>query len=134
MDNYARIEDLIGVTLKAIDNSTGDKLIFVAEDGREWIMSHQQDCCESVSIDDVCGDLSDLIGSPIVMAEESASSENPDGIDIPEYQESFTWTFYKLATHNGYVTIRWYGESNGYYSEGVDFCLIKQPAPAEKDV
>lgn len=76
-------------------------------------------------VEDVVGDLSDLVGKPMVMAEMVEHvCKNPDGIEIPEYQDSFTWTFYKLATVNGYVTIRWYGESNGYYSETVDFVEV----------
>ena len=68
---------------------------------------------------EVVGDVQDLIGVPLLVAEESSSGENPEGAEVSEYQESFTWTFYKLATIKGYVDIRWYGESNGYYSEGV---------------
>lgn len=48
------------------------------------------------------------------MAEETSSSG-----EIEWGTE--TWTFYKFATVKGYVTLRWYGESNGYYSESVDF-------------
>lgn len=82
-------------------------------------MYHDQDCCEAVSIDDIVGDINDLIGSPLTMAEEVT---NPDGLGRKdEYDESYTWTFYKFATNKGYVTIKWYGESNGYYSESVDF-------------
>jgi hypothetical protein len=72
---------------------------------------------------DIAGDLNDLIGTPLLMAEEITNEQdvNPEGVTIPEYQYSFTWTFYKLATIKGSVTLSWYGESNGYYNESVSF-------------
>ena len=112
-------KDLLGKTITEIylNEDDKDEIIFNCEDGEIYKMYHEQDCCESVVIDDICGDLDDLIGSPITLAEVSTNrTDNPKG-----FSKSFTWTFYKLATINGYVTIRWYGESNGYYSEEVDF-------------
>lgn len=117
--NIMEIKELLGKTLTKIDKED-DRLTFHCESGESYAMYHSQDCCEGVSIDDINGDLKDLIGSPITLAEESESNENPDGV-TKEYQDSFTWTFYKLATIKGYVDIRWYGESNGYYSESIDF-------------
>jgi len=75
---------------------------------------------------DIVGDLDDLVGVPILLAEEVIHGQdtNPDVVDTPKYQDSFTWTFYNLSTIKGSVTIRWYGESNGYYSESVDFIKI----------
>ena len=114
------ITELIGKTLTEVINNE-DELTFVCDNGDKYKLYHEQDCCENVSIEDINGDLKDLIGTPILKAEESTSEKNPEGIELPEYQDCFTWTFYKLATINGYVDIRWYGESNGYYSEAVDF-------------
>jgi hypothetical protein len=72
-----------------------------------------------VSIEDINGDLNDLIGVPILEASEVSNRENPK-----EYHDSCTWTFYHLATIKGYVSIRWYGSSNGYYSERVEFIKL----------
>ena len=116
------ITELLGKTLTAIEKSqANDELIFTVDDGTQYKMFHRQDCCEGVSIEDVNGDLQDLVGSPITQAEESSNSEENKP---SEYSESWTWTFYKLATIKGYVTIRWLGESNGYYSESVDFVKV----------
>jgi hypothetical protein len=85
-------------------------ITFEVNDEIEYILGKRQDCCESFYLDEVHGDLSDLENTPIIQAEESTGS-------IPTASESGTWTFYKLATIKGHVTIRFGGESNGYYSE-----------------
>jgi hypothetical protein len=120
---YAKVTELIGKTLTEVKvNDNKDEILFTADDGKQWRMYHCQYCCECVTVEDVIGDLNDLIGSPIVMAEEAIHEDaNPEGVPLKTYQDSFTWTFYKFATIKGYVTIRWYGDSNGYYSESVDF-------------
>lgn len=114
----AKFEELKGLVLKEVERTTGhdEELIFRTECGKAFRMYHQQDCCESVTIEDIVGDLKDLVGSPILTAEERSNS----GADSDNYG-SETWTFYELATIKGSVTIRWYGASNGYYSESVDF-------------
>lgn len=119
----ARFESLLGKTLINIENIDDEKMIFTTDTNEQYALYHCQDCCETVTIEDVVGNLSDLLNSPILLAEEVTSGENPEGVK-EEYQDSFTWTFYKLATIKGSVTIRWYGESNGYYSESVDFVML----------
>jgi hypothetical protein len=110
---------MLGKTFVEVTGSVGDReMIFVTEDGQRFMFAHQQDCCESVDINDIVGDLQDLVGSPMLQAEE-VSGVTP--VDFNEMDhESVTWTFYKFATRKGYVDVRWLGESNGYYSEGVD--------------
>ena len=126
-DKRCNFDAITGKTVTEINGLTQGEgeATFICSDGSEFFMWHDQDCCESVTIDDVEGDIADLIGSPITLAEESSSDENPDGLPVPEYQDSFTWTFYRIATAKGFVVIRWYGESNGYYSEEVSFAKIK---------
>lgn len=139
IEKETEIKNLIGKVLIEIQR-THNEIIFFCSDNTVYKMYHEQDCCESVYIDDLVGDLDDLINNPILVAEENSSNE-PTVEQIAEKEkekleqgdgyydysnDSFTWTFYKFATIKGYVDIRWYGGSNGYYSENVDFVEMKK--------
>ena len=121
-DQMVSFSELVGKTITEIKgNVNSEQLYFICSDGTKYIMEHHQNCCESVSIDDIVGDLTDLLDSPIIQASEDSNCNNgKPGAD------SFTWTFYNIATTKGHVTIKWYGESNGYYSEEVSFCKVKE--------
>ena len=111
----AKIEEMVGKVFTSVRNENTELVFQNATES--FVFFHQQDCCESVSIEDVCGDLQDLVGEPLLLAEEV---EGVTPVDFNEMEhDSVTWTFYKFATRKGYVDVRWLGESNGYYSEGV---------------
>lgn len=111
---------LEGLTFTNVEDKA-DQLWFTCTDGRQFVFYHMQECYESVTIEDTYGDLADLINTPILLAEERTSEEPENGQVISKDQNSNTWTYYTFRTIKGTVTIRWYGESNGYYSETVDF-------------
>ena len=117
---FVDVSILKGKILKDIKIEGTESILFIDKDDIEYEMFHDYDCCENVYIEDICGDINNLIGSKIIMAEEVI---NRDLSPLNKFDESYTWTFYKFATVKGYVIIRWYGESNGYYSEEVDFAI-----------
>lgn len=104
--------------------ASGDEIRFIDTAGNVWTMNHNQDGCEAVWIEDICGDVADFVDAEVVSA-SVATSNNPNASD------SGTWTFYQFRTTKGDVTIRWNGESNGYYSEeaevNVDIPLKEAP-------
>lgn len=114
MDDISVLNGKTIVDIKVVDNKDNDSIIFLLNNGNKYIMHHHQDCCENVTLEDINGSLDDLISSPLLKAECNTSEGG-------EEYESSTHTFYNLATIKGYVTIRWFGSSNGYYSESVDF-------------
>lgn len=118
---------LAGKTIVSIDRENIGKedefLRFITSDEKEYVMCHEQECCERVNIEDICGDLRWLLNSEVLLAEESSQKGRDPKND--EDDDSWTWTFYRLQTANGLVTIRWYGGSNGYYSESVSLYRTK---------
>jgi len=114
---------LIGETIIEINGleQYSDHVIFKTESGNTFIMFHEQDCCEKVSIEDIIGDSEYLLNSKVLDAYESTNSDLP----LPNGEDkSHTWTFYTIATTKGYITIRWLGTSTGYYSEKVTLSLL----------
>lgn len=118
----AEPSELNGRNAKEIYINEGDQILFLMENDDLYMMHHYQDCCESVFIDENDTNI-------------PSNFKNVDIISLDartEYGESewgsITWTFYKLVTSKGTYDITWKGESNGYYSERVDFTKI----PKEK--
>ena len=112
-------EDLQGRILCKVVNLDGDELRFHLTEQHYVRMYHSQDCCECVYIEDIVGDLDDLVGTPLLLVEEVSSYEGES-----KSEESETWTYYRFRTIKGSVDIRWYGSSNGYYSESVDIKIV----------
>jgi hypothetical protein len=90
---FTELNQIKGLTFEKIEAGY-DMITFWTEDGRIFCMYHDQDCREAVSIEDIVGDLDDLVGVPIVVAEERTQ-------DDPNACESGTWTFYVFATIKG---------------------------------
>lgn len=118
------IKDMIGKTFVSVTNKDNSELIFESDCGTKFTFYHWQDCCESVEIEDINGNLDDLVGTPLLVADETSSTE----VVTPgeRWDGSMTWTFYKFATVKGWVDVRWLGMSNGYYSERVNL-LVEVP-------
>lgn len=113
-------KNLEGKTLSSVEKIKNNVLIFKTEDGLKFAMYHEQDCCERVYLE-TCSELNDILKSEIVKAEISSSRKREDWGDVCQ------WTFYRITTKDGgFASLRWYGESNGYYSTSVSFCQLKE--------
>ena len=80
--------------------------------------------CRAILVD-VEGELDDLIGRPLTVC-EAVNQEG--GTGDPRWN---TWTFYRLASDQGFVTLRWGGASNGYYCEEVIAYIGKDSSSEE---
>ena len=112
-DVHVDVEEMQNQTFTSV-RSDGDTVTFENDEVR-YVLYHDTDCCESVYVEEIIGDIEDLVGWPLLVSREDTNADDPGTCD----GESYTWTFYNFAPFKGYVTIRFLGESNGYYSEDV---------------
>ena len=119
------IKDLLNKVLKSVEITNvdpdypgqNDCVVFTTVNDEIYIMMHTQDCCETVYLESVDNNIDVLVGSQILVAEERSNS-NDDSCG------SETWTFYLIGTDDGLCNFRWYGSSNGHYSERVELYKI----------
>lgn len=119
------IKDLLNKVLKSVEITDVDQdcpgqndcVVFTTVNNEIYVMMHMQDCCENVCLESVDNNVNVLVGSQILVAEERSNS-NEDS------RGSETWTFYLIGTNEGWCNFRWYGSSNGYYSERVELYKI----------
>lgn len=113
------LESMLGMVFNEVVTNEDKTLLEFKNAKGTFCFYHEQDCCEDVSIESIVGDLADLVGKPILLAEEVSNETVEDDYETCE------WTFYKFATIRGYVDVRWVGSSNGYYSTSVNFKYIE---------
>jgi len=118
-------EELFGskiVYIKGLEEGSIEVIITVEKDDGtlvEIIQSHDQDCCEYVAVEQVDNAYQRHIGAKLFGIEEKVSTDIPS--DFEGFtDDSNTWTFYDIKTSKGYISYRWHGASNGYYSESVE--------------
>lgn len=135
MSTDSNINVLIGLTLKEALQEGSDRIVFRTTDDRSFLFYHSQDCCESVGVEKIDGDLANLVGSPILAATEVIEGGDNSvlcalfGWAIDRYIDSITVTVFTFETAKGKVVIYWVGESNGYYSESVSFVETTKGQP-----
>ncbi|MDR6216149.1 hypothetical protein [Paracidovorax wautersii] len=118
---------LLGKTLVKVEGDVYSELLhMLGEDGTAYVLGNAQTRDDGyewglVQIEDIAGDLNDLVGSPITQAEE-VSDLSKRGI--------CGWTFYRLSTAKGQVVIRFCdNDYDTFYARWVDFMIFPPEAP-----
>lgn len=127
-NNEEDITDAIGRKIVSVYvNSEMINLNFA--DGGYIQLYHEQDCCESVWLEnhkEVGEELKRMVGQTIRVFKERTTHS------VGGYSDSVTCTFYTIRTDMESCDFMFRGESNGYYSERVDID-IGAPTPQTSD-
>ena len=114
--------ELIGktVTNVAVD---GDDVRISATDGEKeynYIITHIQDCCETVNLVKT-DNVYDMLNHKIIDVVENYNQEMDDRTEENYTASKYIFLFRKNDGDTGAATLVWHGHSNGYYSEIASF-------------
>lgn len=118
---------LEGLTITKIDGlkEYSEEVIFHTKEKRTFKLFHNYDCCENVLLADICGTTA-LTGKVLSATMKNNIGKQNVKTDLSAFDDcSTTWTFYDIQTNKGFLTLRWFGNSNGCYSEEACFIEFK---------
>ncbi len=142
---------MVGLTPTKVERSSdifndyfypNEKILFHFDDDVTLVLTHEQNCCEDVTLEDVVGDLNDLVGHPLLVSELRTTYEAEEARGLDEIlelvklddvecikrtfasAEAYEWAFYEFRNIKASVTLRYVGESTGYYSTDVGFFVV----------
>lgn len=120
--NINIFEPLFNKTIVKIEGAEeeSEEIFFIMSNGDVLRMYHEVTLWEDVRIEDIGGDINNIIGVPI---KESIVIIEEGDLD---YGCTYTRTWFQFLTDKGYVAIRWKSLSDGCCSESVDYDLIKK--------
>lgn len=112
------LDNIIGSTILAVDGCTvgSDKVTIHTSKGILRLYfdnDYYGSCFVDVRVEDITGDLHDLIDGVVSVAEERSDQVGDRG----DYRTK--WTFYTIRTTRGDLDLRWLGKDNGYYGVSV---------------
>lgn len=123
MNDKALFSDLVGKVIVKIEMDFDDEITIETSDGNEYLIRHEQNCCETVHLDRWIGNVADILNEVITLAEDD--HDDPDWADNREYgDDSHTWSAYYLETSKGRLELWFLGESNGCYVESMSFIKV----------
>ena len=102
------MENVLGATILSINGCEegSDKVEIVTDRGSLFMgaSKYQTEEYTTMEVADVVGDIADVIGRVVRIAEERTDEDCPSGY---EHSGGETWTFYEIRTDGGDITIRW---------------------------
>ena len=117
MNKFEDIMNGVIVNVVGLEEESEEVILTIFKNNKfyELRIYHEQECCEDVRLLEYHGKIdlnSQLLDIKVISNEE-----------VKENGDSQTWTFITIETNTSTCTLRFLGESNGYYSESVDFSI-----------